>query len=80
MEKIVRKETEFSGALYDLRERYNERFGPMDPIVSLLEPELLYVLLEMALDDEVEIDTASIEEALSEVEDRVEFFRELPRR
>lgn len=74
------EESEFTGALYDLRERYTERFGHLDPIVSLLEPELLYVLLEMALDDEVAIDTASIEQALSEVDDRVEFFKELPRR
>lgn len=72
-------EMQFTGALYDLRERYTERFGPLHPLVSLLEPELLYVLLEMALDDEVEIDSSSIERALSEVDDRVAFFKELPR-
>jgi hypothetical protein len=72
-------EIDFTGALYDLRERYTKRFGALHPVVSLLEPELLYVLLEMALEDEVEIDTASIEKALSEVDDRVAVFKELPR-
>jgi hypothetical protein len=73
------RDIDFTGALYDLRERYVQRFGALHPIVSLLEPELLFVLLEMALEDEVEIDTASIEQALSEVNERVEFFKELPR-
>lgn len=62
-----------------MRQRYVERFGPLHPIVAELDPELLYVVLEMALEDEIEIDAKSIEQALSEVDDRVAFFKELPR-
>jgi len=60
-------------ALYEMRQRYVERFGPLHPIVAELDPELLYVVLEMALEDEIEIDAKSIEQALSEVDDRVAF-------
>jgi phospholipid-transporting ATPase len=34
-------------ALFELRQRYVERFGPVHPIVADLDPELLYVVLEM---------------------------------
>jgi hypothetical protein len=64
-------------ALYELRQRYVERFGPLHPIVTELDPELLCVVLEMALEDGLEIDVTSIEEALSEVDDRVALFKEL---
>ena len=64
-------------ALFELRQRYVERFGPVHPIVADLDPELLYVVLEMALEDGLEIDVASIEEALREVDDRVALFKEL---
>ena len=66
-------------ALFEMRQRYVERFGPLHPIVAELDPELLYVVLEMALEDEYEIDARSIEQALSEVDDRVAFFREIRR-
>jgi hypothetical protein len=66
-------------AIFEMRQRYVERFGPLHPIVAELDPELLYVVLEMALEDEIEIDAKSIEQALSEVDDRVAFFKELPR-
>jgi hypothetical protein len=66
-------------ALFEMRQRYVERFGPLHPIIADLDPELLYVILEMALEDEVAIDAKSIEQALSEVDDRVAFFKELPR-
>jgi hypothetical protein len=64
-------------ALFELRQRYVERFGPVHPIVADLDPELLYVVLEMALEDGLEIDVASIEDALHEVDDRVALFKEL---
>ena len=64
-------------ALFELRQRYVERFGPVHPIVAELDPELLYVVLEMALEDGLEIDVASIEGALREVDDRVALFKEL---
>jgi hypothetical protein len=64
-------------ALFELRQRYVERFGPVHPIVAELDPELLYVVLEMALEDGLEIDVASIEDALREVDDRVALFKEL---
>jgi hypothetical protein len=66
-------------AMFEMRQRYVERFGPLHPIVAELDPELLYVVLEMALEDEIEIDAKSIEQALREVDDRVAFFKELPR-
>lgn len=66
-------------AMFEMRQRYVERFGQLHPIVAELDPELLYVVLEMALEDEVAIDATSIEQALSEVDDRVAFFKELPR-
>ena len=66
-------------AMFEMRQRYVERFGQLHPIVAELDPELLFVVLEMALEDEVAIDTHSIEQALSEVDDRVAFFKELPR-
>jgi hypothetical protein len=66
-------------AMFEMRQRYVERFGPLHPIVAELDPELLYVVLEMALEDQIEIDAQSIEHALSEVDDRVSFFKELPR-
>lgn len=66
-------------ALFEVRQRYVERFGPLHPIVADLDPELLYVVLEMALEDGLEIDVASIEQALSEVDDRVALFKELRR-
>ena len=66
-------------AMYEMRQRYVERFGPVHPIIAGLDPELLYVVLEMALEDEVAIDVESIEQALGEVDDRVAFFKELPR-
>jgi hypothetical protein len=75
----MHEQDKFSEALYDLRERYTERFGPIHPIVSLLEPELLFVILEMAMEDQVEIDTASVERALKEVNNRVALFKELSR-
>ena len=75
----MNEQDKFSEALYDLRERYTERFGPIHPIVSLLEPELLFVILEMAMEDQVEIDTASVERALKEVNNRVALFKELSR-
>ena len=64
-------------ALFELRQRYVERFGAVHPIVADLDPELLYVVLEMALEDGLEIDVASIEDALREVDDRVALFKEL---
>jgi hypothetical protein len=64
-------------ALFELRQRYVERFGPVHPIVADLDPELLYVVLEMALEDGLEIDVGSIEDALREVDDRVALFKEL---
>jgi hypothetical protein len=64
-------------ALFELRQRYVERFGTVHPIVADLDPELLYVVLEMALEDGLEIDVASIEDALREVDDRVALFKEL---
>jgi hypothetical protein len=64
-------------ALFELRQRYVERFGAVHPIVADLDPELLYVVLEMALEDGLEIDVASIEDALREVDDRVALFTEL---
>lgn len=64
-------------ALFELRQRYVERYGPVHPIVAGLDPELLYVVLEMALEDGLEIDVASIEDALREVDDRVALFTEL---
>lgn len=64
-------------ALFEVRQRYVERFGPLHPIIADLDPELLYVVLEMALEDGLEIDVASIEQALSEVDDRVALFKEL---
>lgn len=66
-------------AMFEMRQRYVKRFGPLHPIVAELDPELLYVVLEMALEDQIEIDAQSIEHALSEVDDRVSFFKELPR-
>lgn len=66
-------------AMYEMRQRYVERFGPLHPVIAELDPELLYVVLEMALEDEVEIDAKSIEQALSEVDDRVSFSKELSR-
>jgi hypothetical protein len=51
----------------------------LHPIVAELDPELLYVVLEMALEDQIAIDAHSIEHALSEVDDRVSFFKEVPR-
>jgi|GEM_PF-3904661 hypothetical protein len=70
-------EWDVAEALFELRQRYVERFGPVHPIVADLDPELLYVVLEMALEDGLEIDVASIEEALREVDDRVALFKEL---
>ena len=64
-------------ALFELRQRYVERFGAVHPIGADLDPELLYVVLEMALEDGLEIDVASIEDALREVDDRVALFKEL---
>jgi|LakMenEpi03Aug12_release.lakeMendotaPanAssembly.Ray.scaffolds.fasta_scaffold2613107_2 hypothetical protein len=66
-------------AMFEMRQRYVERFGPLHPIVAELDPELLYVVLEMALEDQIAIDAHSIEHALSEVDDRVSFFKEVPR-
>jgi hypothetical protein len=66
-------------AMYEMRQRYVERFGPLHPVIAELDPELLYVVLEMALEDEVEIDAKSIEKALNEVDDRVACFKELSR-
>ncbi len=71
------EEWDIADALFELRQRYVERCGPLHPIVADLDPELLYVILEMALEDGVEIDVASIERALSEVDDRVSLFKEL---
>lgn len=73
----MQEQVDMAEALFELRQRYNERFGPLHPVVANLDPELLYVVLEMALEDEIEIDAPSIERALSEVDDRVEFFTEL---
>lgn len=73
MDETVR----FSEELYNLRERYTARFGSLHPIVSRLEPELLFVILEMALEEQVEIDTASVERALREADQRVALFKEL---
>jgi len=64
-------------ALFEVRQRYVERFGPLHPIVAELDPELLYVVLEMALEDGIAIDAESIEEALNEVDDRLALFKEL---
>jgi hypothetical protein len=64
-------------ASFELRQRYVERFGPLHPIVADLDPELLCVVLEMALEEGIEIDVASIEQALSEVDARVALFTEL---
>jgi hypothetical protein len=66
-------------ALFEVRQRYVERFGNLHPIVADLDPDLLYVVLEMALEDDLEIDAASIEQALGEVVDRVALFQELRR-
>lgn len=63
-------------ALYERRTRYTERFGPLHPMISELSPQLLFVILEMALANEVEVDAASIDRALGEVDDRVAFFKE----
>lgn len=73
----MNEEWNLAEALFEMRQRYTERFGPPHPIVAELDPELLYVVLEMAVEDEVEIDAPSIERALSEVDQRVTFFREL---
>jgi len=64
-------------ALFEVRQRYVERFGPLHPIVAELDPELLYVVLEMALEDGLAVDVESIEEALNEVDDRLALFKEL---
>ncbi len=64
-------------AIFEMRQRYVERFGPLHPIVADLGPELLYVVLDMALEDGLAIDVESIEHALSEVDDRVALFKEL---
>ena len=64
-------------ALFEVRQRYVERFGALHPIVADLDPELLYVVMEMALEDGMAIDAASIEEALREVDDRVALFKEI---
>ena len=64
-------------ALFEVHQRYVERFGPLHPILAELDPELLYVVLEMALEDSIAIDAESIEEALNEVDDRLALFKEL---
>lgn len=72
----MNEEWDIAEALFEMRQRYTERFGPPHPIVVALDPKLLYIVLEMALEDEVEIDAPSIEHALREVDQRVAFFRE----
>jgi hypothetical protein len=73
----MNEDWDLAEALFEMRQRYTERFGPPHPIVTELDPELLYVVLEMAVEDEVEIDAPSIARALSEVDERVAFFRDL---
>ncbi|MEY4667589.1 MAG: hypothetical protein RL518_288 [Pseudomonadota bacterium] len=75
----MHEEWNSADALFELRQRYVERFGSLHPIIADLDPELLFVVMEMALEDDVEIDAASIEEALQEVDDRVALFKELSR-
>lgn len=73
----MNEEWDIADALFEMRQRYTEQFGPLHPIVAQLDPELLYVVLEMALEDGLAIDAPSIERALSEVDQRVAFFEEL---
>jgi len=73
----MNEEWDIAEALFEMRQRYTEQFGPLHPIVAQLDPELLYVVLEMALEDGLEIDAPSIERAINEVDQRVAFFVEL---
>ena len=73
----MNEEWNIAEALFEMSQRYPEQFGPLPPIGAELDPELLYVVLEMALEDGLEIDAPSIERALSEVDQRLAFFEEL---
>lgn len=73
----MNEQWDIAEALFEMRQRYTEQFGALHPIVAQLDPELLYVVLEMALEDGLAIDAPSIEWAISEVDQRVAFFEEL---
>jgi len=67
---------DIAGQLYEARSRYELKHGPIQPVLRELSPELLLSLVQTSFEDEVALDTQTIEGALGQVDDRVRFILE----
>lgn len=67
---------DIAGQLYEARSRYESKYGPIHPALRELSPELLLSLVQNSVEDEVALDTQTIEGALGQVDDRVRFILE----
>jgi hypothetical protein len=67
---------DIAGQLYEARSRYESKHGPLHPVLRELSPELLLSLVQTSFEDEVALDTQTIEGALGQVDDRVRFILE----
>jgi hypothetical protein len=67
---------DIAGQLYEARSRYESKHGSLHPVLRELSPELLLSLVQTSFEDEVALDTQTIEGALGQVDDRVRFILE----